>query len=577
MPTIAEVRQKYPQYEDLSDEQLADALHRKFYSDMPKEEFQAKIGMETAAPSEPDTARPDMMSDVLKSAGAGLVRGASGIAGLPGDLDRLLGAGLDWTGQKTGIDQHPSWNTFKKIAIGPETPDSQDVISAVEKNVTGPLHEPQTTAGKYARTVGEFAPAIVAGPGGVVRRAVTQVAAPALGSEAAGQLTEGTSAEPYARLAGAIAGGAGAATASRVVTPFPVSADRQKMVETLRKEGVQPTAGQATGRKSLQYLESELGGGATARKLDTQQDQFTAAILRRVGETATRATLEVVDQAFTRIGREFDNLAIKNNVKFDAQFGKDVGAAVRDYDQLVPSSQQAPAVQNIVKDILDRINQGKGTMPGGAYASLRSRLDKMARKARTDPNLSEALFGIRSALDDAMERSLTASGRTDDIVRWREARSQYRNMLVVETAATGAGEGAAMGAISPAKLRQSAVGQNKRSYVRGKGDFSDLAHAGQAIMTPLPNSGTAGRVAAHTIPALGGGMLTGGIDGGIGFLAGAVAPTAVGRIAMTPWAQKYLANQKFPNTGNVGATAARAALIETLVGPRMIGAQPASQ
>ena len=46
MPTIADIRQKYPQYSDMSDVQLADALHRKHYSDLPKEEFYSKIGMQ---------------------------------------------------------------------------------------------------------------------------------------------------------------------------------------------------------------------------------------------------------------------------------------------------------------------------------------------------------------------------------------------------------------------------------------------------------------------------------------------------------------------------------------------------
>lgn len=50
MPTIAEVRAKYPQYSDMSDDQLAEALHRKFYSDMPKAEFDAKIGLTPADP-----------------------------------------------------------------------------------------------------------------------------------------------------------------------------------------------------------------------------------------------------------------------------------------------------------------------------------------------------------------------------------------------------------------------------------------------------------------------------------------------------------------------------------------------
>jgi hypothetical protein len=45
MPTIAEVRAQYPQYADMPDAALADALHQKFYSDIPKAEFDAKIGL----------------------------------------------------------------------------------------------------------------------------------------------------------------------------------------------------------------------------------------------------------------------------------------------------------------------------------------------------------------------------------------------------------------------------------------------------------------------------------------------------------------------------------------------------
>ena len=51
MPTtLKEIRQKYPAYNDLSDQQLADALYAKSYSDMPRADFDAKIGL-TAAPS----------------------------------------------------------------------------------------------------------------------------------------------------------------------------------------------------------------------------------------------------------------------------------------------------------------------------------------------------------------------------------------------------------------------------------------------------------------------------------------------------------------------------------------------
>ena len=45
MATIAEIRAQYPQYSDMPDAALADALHTKFYADMPKADFETKIGL----------------------------------------------------------------------------------------------------------------------------------------------------------------------------------------------------------------------------------------------------------------------------------------------------------------------------------------------------------------------------------------------------------------------------------------------------------------------------------------------------------------------------------------------------
>jgi len=46
MATIAEIRAQYPQYSDMSDAALADALYKKFYSDMPRADFDAKVGLQ---------------------------------------------------------------------------------------------------------------------------------------------------------------------------------------------------------------------------------------------------------------------------------------------------------------------------------------------------------------------------------------------------------------------------------------------------------------------------------------------------------------------------------------------------
>ena len=64
MPTIAEVRDQYPQYQDMSDEALAGALHSKFYPDMPADVFAQKIGLKP-----PD---PVGVNDVVRSAATGV-------------------------------------------------------------------------------------------------------------------------------------------------------------------------------------------------------------------------------------------------------------------------------------------------------------------------------------------------------------------------------------------------------------------------------------------------------------------------------------------------------------------------
>lgn len=68
MATLAEIRQQYPQYDDMSDEALSDALYRKFYSDMPRAEFDARVG--ASAESETSRALRQEFSDRTLNPGA---------------------------------------------------------------------------------------------------------------------------------------------------------------------------------------------------------------------------------------------------------------------------------------------------------------------------------------------------------------------------------------------------------------------------------------------------------------------------------------------------------------------------
>jgi len=179
-----------------------------------------------------------MLEDVAKSAGTGLVKGATGVLGLGGDAGSLLSSGVDYAGSALGAapDKVQQFKDFmaRGLRNNPVTsipagilqgPSSQDLQGKVE-GVTGPLYKPQTTAGEYTQTAAEFLPGMIGGPGSVGARLLSRAAAPALASETAGQLTKGTAAEPYARVGGALLGGFGAAKVLQPKAPSSVpSAD----------------------------------------------------------------------------------------------------------------------------------------------------------------------------------------------------------------------------------------------------------------------------------------------------------------------------------------------------------------
>lgn len=147
--------------------------------------------------------------DAAKSFGTGIEQGAIGLAGMPADIGGMLGDaagyGMDWL---TGASPEQIAANRAKAhgmsgALAPPT--SAGLTQAVE-SVQGPMYQPETTVGKYANAVGQFVPGAAAGPGGLMRKAALAVV-PAVASEAAGQATEGTAAEPYARFGAGLLGG----------------------------------------------------------------------------------------------------------------------------------------------------------------------------------------------------------------------------------------------------------------------------------------------------------------------------------------------------------------------------------
>lgn len=72
--SIVDVRQKYPQYDHLSDQDLGDRLYNRFYSDkMPKDQFMSKVGL-NQSPEPPQ--EMNTLSSIANSPGVNAILGA---------------------------------------------------------------------------------------------------------------------------------------------------------------------------------------------------------------------------------------------------------------------------------------------------------------------------------------------------------------------------------------------------------------------------------------------------------------------------------------------------------------------
>jgi hypothetical protein len=110
--------------------------------------------------------------DILPSFGSGLRRGAESLVGIPGDVGSAMDAAAAWGAGKLGIAP-PKMSDIPAMARpGAGLPTTGQVHEAVS-GAGVPDYEPQTTAGKYARTIGEFVPGAVLAPGeGMVKSAI---------------------------------------------------------------------------------------------------------------------------------------------------------------------------------------------------------------------------------------------------------------------------------------------------------------------------------------------------------------------------------------------------------------------
>lgn len=563
MPSIAEIRQQYPQYQDMSDQQLADAMHKKFYSDMPQDDFYKRIGFQSQQPS--------VAEDVAKSGAAGVARGTADLVGMPGGVSDMFNTGAGWLLKKgfqlaTGEEAKPG--TFFGGSSVPESIASGNAVRGyISKASNGATdYKAQTTAGKYAGTVGEFLPGTLAFGGANPSNLLRYGVVPGVASEAAGQATEGTGWEPYARVGAAIAAPMGVGLIKKAISPNggTIDALRTKQIQILDDAGVPMTAGQRTGNKALAYAENMNGGQTAQNVIDDQAKAFTDAAMQKAGGSGL-ATPDNLAALQDELGQGFNTISARNTLTLDKGMVNDIVKTMDRYGTKLDALKK-PVFDRVRTDIVNEFTKNKGNVSGEWYQQARSDLGQLAQSARGNDNLlSDAFKGLRNALDEGMERSIGKSNPSD-LGAWKDLRRKWGNFRVVADASNAAGEVGGGGIISPARLAMAAKkGKNGLAFATGKSDFTDLVKSGQSLTTPLPNSGTAQRLAPLISGGAGsaiGSMFGGPAGAAAGAIAGGFAPKVGGALLMSKPVQTYLANQLVGQTRLVAPQAVPSAALE---------------
>lgn len=241
---------------------------------------------------------PSVARDVGHGVGMGLIKGASMVLGFPTDvwsmLDRGYQYGLTKGAEKMGLITPEQGAELRQPAPGEEYQYTSEKINkrllALAEKMGSDTSAPRTVPGQYAETVASFLPGAVSFgassaaevPGALTRYGVV----PGVASETAGQLTKGTQAEPYARMAGAIIPELalqGFQAAGRAMSPVPRMVDgmtdteaqvAQSLLDDSRAIGAPITTAEA--------VQFATGGGTRAGDIQrvVEQSPQGAAIMR---------------------------------------------------------------------------------------------------------------------------------------------------------------------------------------------------------------------------------------------------------------------------------------------------------
>jgi hypothetical protein len=289
MATLAEFRAQYPQYDSVPDVALADSLHQKFYSKMPKMDFYKAIGLGSAAAIPgAENLVTGRVSDQPTRSTADYIRG---IAEVPAIVVGQMGAGI--------VD--PIARLYGELSSTAKqgTPEAVAAGEAMAKKARAQFYQPRTELGpEIVKSALEFvSPITSALPPtlGTVGTTINALAVPSM--QQAGAMTSRMATQAAAPIQNVLARrqqqptmqGMGAASTAEDLM-------RQQRLEQF---GIRATAGEREKNLQKQQFESEVQRGALAGV----SEEAKAELGKQYGAFKTGQKQDILNQ-FERMTEE---------------------------------------------------------------------------------------------------------------------------------------------------------------------------------------------------------------------------------------------------------------------------------
>jgi hypothetical protein len=389
MATLAEFRAQYPQYDAVPDVKLADSLHQKFYSQIPKMEFYKTIGLGSAAAipgaenvvtgvKPPEVSMRDRIMGVIETP---LALGATLGGGL---ISPIVGAVGTLASGKYGTQEgiRAGQEAMKAVQYQPRTQTAREALGAVGEFLQPVTSALPPTLGSVGTSINALAPAAMMQAGAVTRPIARQVTTPVQNALANVMTREQ---QP------AMVGMGAASTAEDLM--------RQ---ERLQRLNIPATAGERTRNLAQQQFESEVQRGVVTgiseeakTKLAEQMSGFKAnqqkAIVQNFERMTNEVGAEVADPTQMRaVGKIVDKaLNDEYTKKYDAY-----KALYAQADNAGETLQQVP-----YKNLLDFIETKTPTQ----RQKLDPILDSVAESLRMNDPQGTGTISVR-ALEDIYQQ-----------------------------------------------------------------------------------------------------------------------------------------------------------------------------